>query len=271
MFASNWCPTPRQEILTSSTGGISSLGIPPVNNPPGVAKDFTGDGIADIYRTGATNATLFKGASNGVFTAQTWNNVAAMESADFDGDGKADLFHNSLNTQTGDWLHNIYLSTGSGFQGQGSTSYTGISAQSRWMFGDYNGDGKTDLAHIFPGSAGVNIDVHVSDGHKLVKQRWVTNLAAVTISSLRQTWIRTWTPASGATRMGAFSGDFNGDGRADLGIAGEPARQSEVILSNGVSFPATGNSTTVVAVTARSRLQRRWPRGSCARSRTRQA
>ena len=34
----------------------------------------------------------------------------------------------------------------------------------KWVSGDFNGDGKDDLANVFNNAGGANIDVHLSSG-----------------------------------------------------------------------------------------------------------
>src|SRR5262245_20686806 len=77
-----------------------------------------------------------------------WNpaiNWSPIVSADFNGDGKADVA--GFNTSTGEWL--VGASTGSAFP---STVWTTWSPSVTWVVrtGDFNGDGKADIAGFDP-------------------------------------------------------------------------------------------------------------------------
>jgi hypothetical protein len=68
----------------------------------------------------------------------------------------------------------------------------------KWLAGDFDDDGRTDLAAIFNDQGGVSIDVWISTGSTFVPQRWATQQGGFWAA---QKW---------------FAADFDGDGRADL-------------------------------------------------------
>ncbi len=133
---------------------------------------------------------------------------------DFDGDGNDDI---ARLTETGEWQ--IGLSDGAG-------SYN-FSKWSRWkastlqdvQIGDFNGDGRDDLAGLFGNGLKKNWWVGISNGSRLVNQRFAR-----------------WDTSSGLDQV--HVGDFNGDGRDDLaGLFGSGARKTwEVGLANGAEF-----------------------------------
>jgi hypothetical protein len=113
-------------------------------------SDFNGDGKSDIfwrnYDTGATSAWLIDGGSvqyieyDNVPYSSGWY-IAGF--GDFNGDGNTDVFwHNRSNGKTSAWL----IDGGQIIQ---YTQYGNVrSSSSDWWiedFGDFNGDGKTDV------------------------------------------------------------------------------------------------------------------------------
>ena len=67
-----------------------------------------------------------------------------------------------------------------------------------WFVGDFNGDGKDDLAVRWNDAGMISMDVHVSTGTAFTKQRWATRQGNLIDGML-------W-----------FVGNFDGDGKDDL-------------------------------------------------------
>ena len=138
---------------------------------------------------------------------------------DFNGDGKSDY----AKAWNSNWLANIdaHLSTGSSFRMERwATQQGGYWDSQKWMAGDFNGDGKTDLAKVFNHDGFASLDAHLSTGSSFYMERWQTKEVGFWE---KQKWI---------------SGDFNGDGKTDLanvwnlnGLA-----YIDVHLSTGSSF-----------------------------------
>lgn len=70
----------------------------------------------------------------------------------------------------------------------------------QWLCGDFNGDGKCDMAKVFIDNGYTNVDVHISKNGTFEMQRWVTQEGGFWDE---QKWI---------------SGDFNGDGKCDIAM-----------------------------------------------------
>ena len=187
------------------------------------AADFNGDGrmdLAKIWReNNALNADVHLASELGFVhrrwaTAQggwvtTTLGTAQWFATDFNGDGKADLA--KIWSSNGLMTSDVHVSTGSSFAmqrwatGQGGwTSSNPALGNSQWFTGDFNGDGKTDLAKIWNENGNMSSDVHLSTGHAFGMERWATAMPA---------WIST-NVAGGSSQW--LTGDFNGDGKADL-------------------------------------------------------
>jgi len=225
-----------------------------------VAGDFNGDGrvdLANIFNDNGlasidvhlSNGTSFGIArwatqQGGFWDAQKWL------AGDFNGDGRTDLAN--VFNDNGLASIDVHLSTGSSFGiARWATQQGGFWDAQKWLAGDFNGDGRADLANVFNDNNLASIDVHLSSGSSVGIARWATqqggfwdaqkwsagdfngdgrsdlanvfndnNLASIDVhlSSGSSVGIARW-----ATQQGGFwdaqkwsAGDFNGDGRADL-------------------------------------------------------
>ena len=184
--------------------------------------DFNGDGFCDIARTGMQVLTS-TGASFGAPAA--WGAgptaVSGLRVGDFNGDGRDDL--------AGFWPGHgalVGLSTGSAFAAP--ALWSGDVGSPQITAGDFDGDGFDDL---LVATSSLTCGVMLSNG--------TTFAPAVSWSSE--------SPAVG----GWYPGDFNGDGRCDLGRWGGWA--FEVLLSTGSSF-----ATPTAWTTAGPGSPRRW-------------
>ena len=222
-----------------------------------VSGDFNGDGkddIAGMYNYGDNKPKLFVWPSTGSsFGYEMWwempqYNPAGvtdrMVSGDFNGDGKDDIaamyWYNGWNGVS-TAIH-VFLSTGSSFNYQGNPgwwqsmqgpgSYLAPNATGRFVSGDFNGDGRDDLAALYD-KGGNNVALHVwpSRGSSFGYETW---------------WeMSQYNPAGVTDRM--VSGDFNGDGKDDIaamswydGWNGVNTAM-HVFLSAGSSFNYQGN------------------------------
>ncbi len=164
---------------------------------PGVssaAADFNGDGKLDLAIGGAT---ILLGNGDGTFNEGVTLNIGAIVTvADFNGDGKLDLAvcNSSTNTVT------ILLGDGTGnfVTASGSPMAVGNNPQAI-IAGDFNNDGKLDLAIANYGDNTVTLLLGNGDG--------------------------TFTEASsspytvGTAPLALAAADFNGDGKLDLAVA----------------------------------------------------
>ncbi len=172
-----------------------------------VLADFNGDGNADIAFGGnGGGLTLLLGKGNGIFqlpVSVTLNGFSGgFAAADLNGDGKADLVYvsfNGISTQlgNGDGTFQAPVST------QGSVCCSPIAL----VLGDFNGDGKVDVA---VGSFGLLVFLGNGDGTFQTSKGVTTGLSNLSVTT----------------------GDLNGDGYADLIVAG-PGNAITELLSKG--------------------------------------
>jgi V8-like Glu-specific endopeptidase len=192
-----------------------------------LSGDFNGDGKADVatFSRGSTadvyvalsDGTKFDG--NGVL----WDDFFAANSeipavGDFNGDGKDDIATFTLGT-TGD----VYVALSDGTKFGASSVWHGDFGFGTELpyVGDFNGDGKDDIAVFTRGTTG-DVYVATSDGTKFVGNgvKWHDNFA-----------FNSEIPAVG---------DFNGDGKDDLAVFTRgSAADAFVALSDGTKFVGT--------------------------------
>lgn len=141
---------------------------------------------------------------------------------DFNGDGRTDLFHYPSSSLNDDDQYEIWLAQEQigNFSEHYTETYSGLKGGS-WVAGDFNGDGKTDVLHA--GFDASQSRVWISQG---------TNFD--TSGRLKQTDGTSGYPNMNQGRW--QSGDFNGDGRADLFHAGNLSRADVWLADPGGSF-----------------------------------
>lgn len=173
--------------------------------------DFNGDGKTDLLWHNGDGGVFVARSTGSGFAQEQWlpsfgnsdviANTARYFVADFNGDSKADfLWH------AGDGGVYVALSTGSSFVSSTDNWFPGgfgnsdvIANRARYFFGDFTGDGKTDILW-HGGNAGVL--VARSTGSAFLQENWLPDGFInddVIGNSVRY-----------------FVGDFNGDGRTSL-------------------------------------------------------
>jgi hypothetical protein len=175
-----------------------------------LAGDFNGDGKDDVAKAfndgglGSVDVHVSNGSS---FSMQRWAtgqgsfwDAQQWLVGDFNGDGKDDLV--KAFNDGGLASIDVHISNGSGFSMQRwATGQGGFWDTQQWLVGDFNGDGKDDIAKAFNDGGLASIDVHISNGSGFSMQRWATRQGGFWDA---QQWL---------------SGNFNGDGKDDMAKA----------------------------------------------------
>ena len=181
-----------------------------------VIGDFNLDGKLDLAVANGPNSagvSILLGNGDGTFQAfapyAAGTNANSLAVGDFNGDGKPDLAVTDLiNNDV-----NVLLGNGDGtFHAATSSPFMVDSGPTSIAVGDFNGDGKPDLAV----ANGTSNDVSVLLGNGNGSFQTAVNYA---IGSSTQ-------PVSLAT------GDFNGDGILDIAVANHLANTASVLLGN---------------------------------------
>ena len=167
-----------------------------------VLGDFNGDGHVDIAATSFTQAggvSVLLGKGDGTLQAHldspTGQFPTVIATGDFNGDGKVDLVV-ADSTPTNQLLSTLIGNGDGTFQNKISQI---LSSNLRSMTaGDFNGDGKLDVAAVIDGTNAVSIFLGHGDGSFAAPVQYPTG---PTIFSP------------------VLAGDFNGDGKLDLAVA----------------------------------------------------
>lgn len=269
-----------------------SVGTHPVAVAVG---DFNGDGKMDLAVANAysNTASILLGDGTGNFTlasspaTQVWPDSVGV--GDFNGDGKLDL---AVLNMCG-IFSNCYdpWGTVSVLLGDGTGNFTLASEPTTWdpsyslAVGDFNGDGKLDLAVVtvfapenegrvrillgdgtgnfnlvglFPTGSGSN-SVATGDFNGDGKlDLAVTNSSDNTVSILlgdgAGNFTLTSSPPVGSSPSSVAVGDFNGDGKLDLAVANSGNSTVSILLGDGTgnftlaSSPSVGSGPSSVAV-----------------------
>src|ERR1017187_10141474 len=215
--------------FTPAPGSPFAVGTNPWSAAVG---DFNGDGKPDlaVANESSNNVTVLLGNGSGGFTAASGSPFAAganpysVAVGDFNGDGKPDLAvaNYSSNNVT------VLLGNGSGgFTAASGNPQGGGLVLVSVAVGDFNGDGKPDLA--VANDADGNVTVLLGNGSG--------GFTAASGSPF----------AAGANPFSVAVGDFNGDGKPDLAFANYSSNNVTVLLGNasGGFTPASGSPFAV--------------------------
>jgi hypothetical protein len=197
--------------------------------------DFNGDGKPDLVIANASSNTVSvllnttpAGATTPSFAAQQTFAVGmspeAVAVGDINGDGKPDLIVVNSGSNTVSVLLNT-TATGATTPSFAAQQTFAVGTQPHAVaVGDFNGDGKPDLAVANTGSDTVSVLLNT------------TAMGATTPSFAAQQ-----TFAVGTAPDGVAVGDFNGDGKPDLAVANSGSNTVSVLLDTtamGATVPS---------------------------------
>ena len=182
--------------------------------------DFNGDGKTDLLLMSPSSTVLniLLGNGDGTFQpALTMNIGASLDSivvADFNGDGKLDVAGVSLGTGLF-----VFLGNGNGTfaQAPGSPAPFPTTTTSLLVVGDFNGDGKLDIAF------GSSSNTTAGPGGVFLGKGDGSFQPVISLSTGMNSVIA------------IVAKDFNGDGKLDLAVSGDTGSVSEtfILLGNG--------------------------------------
>jgi len=231
--------------------------------------DFNGDGKADLWFVPPGGSQVMVRLSSGAAFGQPTQWATSSGNfidkyfgfADFDGDGKADLWY--LTSQSNPSVM-VGLSTGSGFNSpaQWTTIAGGVSVSGYIGFNDFNGDGKADLWYFTFRSPNLMVGLSTGSNFNAASQWGYTNYVGTALRGFADlngdgkidfwyvdgTQLRaclstgssfssptSWPTGSYNLNWKGFA-DFNSDGKADFYYVTAGTSQIMVLLSTGYGF-----------------------------------
>ncbi|MEV4116828.1 DUF2961 domain-containing protein [Nonomuraea sp. NPDC049695] len=165
--------------------------------------DFDGDGkddIATFTRGDAADVWVALSTGSGFAGSRKWHDHFAAgteipEVGDFDGDGRDDIVTFTRGAQADVF---VALSSGSLFREDGWLWHQSFAVGNETpAVGDFDGDGRDDIA-TFTGGSAADVFVSLSDGGRFVQNAWK------------------WHDGVAGGDQVPGVGDFNGDGKADV-------------------------------------------------------
>jgi len=216
-------------LLGTGSGGFSPAVASPFSLQPSptsmVSADFNLDGIPDLaiaYNSGGV--VVYLGDGRGGFVQQSvlpgyHTGAAGLAAADFNGDGKPDILLIPAGSGSGGSFSYVFPGTGDGAFGSAVIGTLPLLVQhfnSNVAVGDFNGDGKPDVAEVETQSGALSL---LLGGSQQTLSAYFTNFVL------------------GAFCFSIAAADFNGDGQLDIALANFQSGTVSVLLGDGASTP----------------------------------
>lgn len=189
--------------------------------------DINGDGREDLVHLGPKYVSTYSSNGNGTFSLlyrnyTPWNGYSTgageWYGGDFDGDGKSDFFHIISPALSSSYAH-VWISNG-----DGTFRVTRFAADNnypmgngRWIAADINGDGRTDMLHLYLCGSGKNpqyFNSWISDGNGAFTKTSIdlktSGIPKLVLNTLY------YAKKSAEHLVPVQSGDVNGDGLDDF-------------------------------------------------------
>ena len=203
-----------------------------------MSGDFNGDGLTDVgaaWNNNGENVLTVRSNAGGSFSqahwlerAGGWIPTTAWLGGDFNGDGLGDIAAPWNNG--GQASIAVFLSDGASFPGwtQWTDRDGGWGDEVKWVSGDFNGDGRTDIAAGWNNEGALTLTTRMSQGDHFTHEHWLINAGH-------------WWNASTL-----LAGDFNGDGMDDIAHLWDDLGELsvDVAVSNGAGFNAANRWAT---------------------------
>jgi len=274
--------TTTQAPLLGSTGLLNLPGFPSFTGSlsPGLAIVNSTDNTLQLFPGSLSGAFQMPQSAPASYFLTTGNQPAALASADFNGDGMADI----AVVDRADNQVLIFLNNGNGTftQYSGSPVTTGMSPV--WVAtGDFNGDGIQDMVTANASANTLSVFYGNGDGSFTTGPTVLTGKKPVSIvvtdlnsdgrpdlgvvntndpsvetflgnSNGTFTKVQSYTTGAGSTPNQIVAGDFNADGSMDLAVAGGGNNSAQLFLGQGTgklriatNFAAGTNPTGIAA------------------------
>jgi hypothetical protein len=263
---------PKRWFIFKAVGGFANFQV----------GDFNHDGKDDIayfYNPSGTAIWGVLQSTGSAFTAKVWGNLGSFGTTgwvrhvvgDFNNDGFADVASFQKTSTIARWV--VSLSTGSSFAVSrwASLANFAVNGWTKAVAGDFNGDGRTDIANFLNINGVARWYVSLSSGADFATTIWGNMPSAgtwnnqmagdfdhdgkddlVSFNSATDKWfVSLSNPAATAftttqwlalTPFGGTSqvvGDFDQDGKTDLSVLDLGSGQVAVGVSNGTNFAAS--------------------------------